>query len=132
MATRSTIALEYADGTVGQVYCHWDGYLSNNGEILRGSYTDPFKVRELLDAGDMSCLSENIEGCEFYSQRGELVPQRMYKDFSEYVRQAQFEEYDYILRQVDGMPVWFVRSYATYDDFVTIEKAFLAEKEYAE
>ena len=31
MGTRSTIALEFADGTVGQVYCHWDGYLSKIG-----------------------------------------------------------------------------------------------------
>lgn len=132
MATRSTIALEYADGTVGQIYCHWDGYLEHNGMILDINYTDPFKVRELLDRGDMSTLDTSVSGCDFYSNRGELVPQRMYKDFSEYVRQAQFEEYDYILRQVDGMPVWFVRCYATYDDFVTIEKAFLAEKEYTE
>jgi len=48
------IALEYADGTIGQVYCHWDGYLEHNGKILQNSYTDPFKVRELLDKGDMS------------------------------------------------------------------------------
>ena len=34
MGTRSTIALEYADGTVEQVYCHWDGYVSHNGLIL--------------------------------------------------------------------------------------------------
>ena len=27
MATRSTIALEFADGSVGQVYCHWDGQI---------------------------------------------------------------------------------------------------------
>ncbi len=35
MATRSTIALEFADGTVEQVYCHWDGYLDHNGALLR-------------------------------------------------------------------------------------------------
>jgi hypothetical protein len=132
MGTRSTIALEFADGTVGQIYCHWDGYLDHNGKILQGAYTDPFEVRSLLDAGDMSCLGENIEGCEFYSQRGEECPQRMFKDFAEYVREAQFEEYDYILRKVGGESVWFVRSYATYDDFIPLEKAFLAEKEYAE
>ena len=132
MGTRSTIALEYADGTVGQVYCHWDGYLDHNGMILDINYTDPFKVRELLDRGDMSTLDTSVSGCDFYSNRGDYVPQRMYKDFSEYVRQAQFEEYDYILRQVDGEPVWFVRSYATHDDWVTLEKAFVAEKEYTE
>ena len=132
MGTRSTIALEYADGTVGQVYCHWDGYLEHNGQILQKHYKDPFKVRELLDRGDTSTLDSVIGGCDFYSNRGEKCPQRMFKNFAEYVRGAQFEEYDYILRQVDGKPVWFVRSYATYDEFVTIETAFQAEKEYAE
>ena len=60
MATRSTIALEFADGTVGQVYCHWDGYLDNNGRILLEHYTDPFKVRELIDHGDLSSLRPEI------------------------------------------------------------------------
>ena len=112
MATRSTIALEYADGTVGQIYCHWDGYLSNNGKILLENYTDPFKVRELLDNGDMSSLSETVEGCTFYKQRGEDCPQRMYKDYAEFRREAQGEEYNYILRK-DGK--WYVEFYGEYD-----------------
>ena len=56
MATRSTIALEFADGTVQQVYCHWDGYLEHNGEILFHHYVDPFKTRDLIDQGDISSL----------------------------------------------------------------------------
>ena len=60
MATRSTIALEFADGTVQQVYCHWDGYLDNNGKILQEHYSDPFKLRELIDLGDLSSLRSNI------------------------------------------------------------------------
>jgi len=54
MATRSTIALEFADGTVGQVYCHSDGYLSYNGQVLFQHYSDPFKLQELIDNGDVS------------------------------------------------------------------------------
>ena len=60
MATRSTIALEFADGTVGKVYCHWDGYLENNGKLLLNNYTDPFKLRDLIDLGDISSLGPNI------------------------------------------------------------------------
>jgi hypothetical protein len=60
MATRSTIALEYADGTVGQIYCHWDGYLEYNGALLYKHYVDPFKTRELLDLGDLSSLKPEI------------------------------------------------------------------------
>lgn len=122
MATRSTIALEYADGTVGQIYCHWDGYLEHNGKILREHYKDPFKVRALLDGGDTSTLAESVEDCEFYTKRGEeLNPQRMFKDFQEYTREAQFEEYDYILRR-DGK--WYVQFYGTDGEYLTLQDAF--------
>ena len=60
MGTRSTIALEFADGTVEQVYCHWDGYLEHNGKILFEHYSDPFKLRDLIDMGDMSSLGKVI------------------------------------------------------------------------
>ena len=112
MGTRSTIALEYADGSVGQVYCHWDGYLSNNGKILLNNYADPFKVRELLDNGDMSSLDTSVDGCSFYKERGEDCPQRMYKDYAEFRREAQGEEYNYILRR-DGN--WYVEFYGEFD-----------------
>jgi hypothetical protein len=60
MGTRSTIALEFADGTVEQVYCHWDGYLDHNGAILAEHYSDPYKLRDLIDMGDMSSLGKVI------------------------------------------------------------------------
>jgi len=112
MATRSTIALEYADGTVGQIYCHWDGYLDNNGRILFEHYTDPFKVRELLNCGDTSSLDSSVSGCDFYSKRGEVCPQRTFKNFADYKRNAQMEEYNYILRR-DGK--WYVEFYGEFD-----------------
>lgn len=133
MATRSTIALEFADGTVGQVYCHWDGYLEHNGKILRDSYTDPFKLRDLIDLGDLSVLHAELgqkhdfneqykDGCTFYGRdRGETeVSARYFKDFDSYARDAQFEEYNYILRQVNGRAVWFV---AFDDEFVKLAEA---------
>ncbi len=126
MATRSTIALEFADGTVQQVYCHWDGYLSGVGADLQGSYSDPFALAELIAGGDMSCIGDP------YTNRGEELVVRYFKDFDEYVVEGQDEEYDYILRPVDGKAVWFVRCYATAGKFVTFEEAEKAEKEYAE
>lgn len=132
MATRSTIALEFADGTVQQVYCHWDGYLSFNGELLLKHYRDPFKVRELIDQGDLSALGEEIgeqhpfdnpyqygtpeykqwsefrrKFCTFFSRdRGETdCEARKFKNFNEYVLKGQKEQYDYILR-TDGN--WYV------------------------
>lgn len=60
MGTRSTIALEFADGTVEQVYCHWDGYLEHNGKILQEHYSDPFKLRDLIDMGGISSLGKVV------------------------------------------------------------------------
>ena len=60
MGTRSTIALEFADGTVEQVYCHWDGYLDHNGKILLEHYSDPFKLRDLIDMGGISSLGKVV------------------------------------------------------------------------
>lgn len=121
MATRSTIALEFADGTVQQVYCHWDGYIEHNGQILYKHYSDPFKLQKLINLGDLSSLHPEIgtkhsfddrdasEGqCTFYGRdRGETgCAARQFRDFQDYCENAQFEEYDYILRR-DGQ--WSVQ-----------------------
>lgn len=153
MATRSTIALEFADGTVGQVYCHWDGYLDNNGRILLEHWSNPFKLRELIDLGALSSLSREIgekhsfdnpgkygtpeydayrqlvgHMCTFYARdRGEDLENHFFKDFEDYKSNAQFEEYNYILRNVNNTPVWFVASYITSDRFVRLEYAMEVE-----
>jgi hypothetical protein len=126
MATRSTIALEFADGTVQQIYCHWDGYLDGVGAELQADYTDPFRLRDLIDEGDTSTIGEP------YSQRGEDCPARKYKDIAEYFAECQQEEYDYILRNVDGVATWFVRCYATDGKWVTIGNAYMLQHEMEE
>jgi hypothetical protein len=129
MGTRSTIALEFADGTVEQVYCHWDGYLSNNGQILQSEYMDPFKVKELVALGGFSSLRDTVEETaeSAYTQRGEDCDINKYKNADEYFDCCQQEEYDYILRNVDGKATWFVRCYATDGVWATIEEAYEAE-----
>lgn len=123
MGTRSTIALEFADGTVEQIYCHWDGYLDGVGAELQRDYTDPFALRDLIDAGDTSTIGSP------YSNRGEDCPARKYKDIAEYFAECQQEEYDYILRNVNGVATWFVRCYATDGKWVTIGNAYMLEHE---
>jgi hypothetical protein len=151
MATRSTIALEFADGTIGQVYCHWDGYLSGAGKTLLNSYSDPFKVRELIDLGGVSTLNKDIgvqhpfdnpgryggecavyEAFEakygdmttFYGRdRGEEDMQAHYfKDFGDYRVNHQEEEFEYILR-TDGN--WYVKQEAT--GYTLLTEAMVAE-----
>jgi hypothetical protein len=134
MGTRSTIALEFADGTVEQVYCHWDGYLSNNGKILQAHYMDPFEVKALVSLGGFSSLQETVgETAEqAYTQRGEDLDINKYATVAEYFAECQQEEYDYILRPVDGVAVWFVRCYATDGKWVTLAEAFTMEEECVE
>jgi hypothetical protein len=141
MATRSTIALEFADGTVQQVYCHWDGYLDNNGRILFEHYRDPFKLRELIDLGDISSLrpeigekhhfsqfEAGISGDEYDRLYGEMTTfygrdrgedgtgARLFLNFEDYRACAQREEYNYILRQ-DGN--WYVEFYGKFDGLLS-------------
>ncbi len=135
MATRSTIAIEFADNSVSQVYCHWDGYLENNGAILSEHYMDPFKVRDLVDLGDFSSLRETVEDTKegaYHFSRGEEFCVRRYQNADEYFADCQQEEYDYILRQVEGKPVWFVRFYATEGKWVTLAEAVATEQKIRE
>ena len=122
MGTRSTIAIEFADGSVSQVYCHWDGYLSNNGKILSTSYMDPFKVRALVDLGGFSSLCDTVEETAqgAYANRGEELSVERYMNRDEYFDQCSGEEYDYLLTESMG---WLVRCYATRDQWVTIGEA---------
>jgi hypothetical protein len=150
MATRSTISLEFADGTIGQVYCHWDGYLSNNGKMLQEYYDNPFILRDLIDLGDISSLRPTIgtkhpfsqfdNGMsteEFYAlyrdmttfygrDRGEHgTKARFFKDYEHFLVDGQAEEYDYILRNINGVATWFVSDHG--GDFMLLTEAFAKE-----
>ena len=71
MATRSIIA-KLDDKGVQAIYCHNDGYLSNNGKILDQHYHDKDKIDELLVEGDINSLRDTIADTTFYMRdRGE-------------------------------------------------------------
>lgn len=62
MSTRSMICkATKEDGKYLSVYCHWDGYPSNNGVILFTHYQDEAKIDKLLSYGDMSSLNALVE-----------------------------------------------------------------------
>jgi len=165
MATRSTIALEYADGTVEQVYCHWDGYLAHNGKILFEHYSNPFILRDLIDMGEISSLGKIVGTKHAFSQfrakdeelsdeenarldaevkasyeaaqaagmttfyardRGEELRVRKFASFEDYKANHQYEEYEYILRNVNGVATWFVSKYD--GPYVSLEQALIEEE----
>ena len=138
MGTRSTIALEFADGTVQQVYCHWDGYLEHNGQILARHYMDPFKVKELVALGGFSSLRETVEetGQGAYTQRGEDISINKFPSYEDYVMNHQYEEYEYILRNIDGTATWFVcdhdGAYVELNQAIMDEQDSIAQEEFTE
>ena len=133
MGTRSTIALLRNDGTVAQIYCHWDGYLEHNGQILNDYYNTYEKVEELIALGNLSALERGIgvqhpfgpdfntpdgydtwekkygQMCVAYSRdRGEDLVINEYASLEDYEKRVELQEYNYVFMH----GTW---AYCTYD-----------------
>lgn len=141
MATRSTIAVETQDGRIQQVYCHWDGYLDNNGKILIEHYKDWSKAIALVAMGDLSSLRKELgkkhdfdarydadderkQWTTFYGRdRGETgCEAKTFENFEVYRQNHQYEEYEYVMRS-NGE--WFVSEYS--GPYVPLADAIAAE-----
>lgn len=132
MSTRSNIWMKNEDGTFTGIYCHWDGYLSHNGQILLNHYKDKEKVKKLIALGSISYLDENVECPKghtfehpiegyviaYHRDRGEDFLQYIAKDIKE-LFSTLHNNYNYFF--IDGK--WF---YTRYKDTDLIE---LTEKE---
>jgi hypothetical protein len=66
MGTRSRIGVMHGNN-VKSIYCHWDGYLGFNGQILQEHY-DSAKANHLVALGDLSSLRANIGEEHAFSQ----------------------------------------------------------------
>jgi len=109
MATRSAIGME-KDGKILAIYCHWDGYIEHNGEILYKNYQTTDKIFQLLSHGDLSSLGPEIgekhefnnketEGwCKYYGRdRGEDgVEMRVFNSREEFLQWYSDSEYFYL------------------------------------
>jgi hypothetical protein len=139
MGTRSRIGVMHGDN-VKSVYCHWDGYLEHNGEILQKHY-DSVKANQLVSLGDLSSLKENIgtkhafstfdlspaeqeayevehgESCTFYGRdRGEEnTGYKVHTNFEDFIEcvEGSWCEWYYIMK--DG--VWYVGNIYSGDKY---------------
>jgi hypothetical protein len=124
MATRSNIAMKTKDGKIVSVYCHWDGYVANNGRILLENYADISKIEALVALGSISSLGEQIgeqqdfmdrdtqkdEWTLFYSRdRGEQLSIQEYADIPSWI--ADMEEYAYLWNGTE----WLVNDHGATD-----------------
>lgn len=111
MATRSTIAVQLADGTVREVYCHWDGYLEHNGQILLRWYNSQALAEQVTSLGDISSLEALYEPTGPHSfaapqdrvtvlygrDRGEIhTKPKINRDFSTYANSNAAEDFNYL------------------------------------
>ena len=109
MATRSNIAMKTQDGKIVSVYCHWDGYVANNGKILLENYDNIEKIEALVALGSISSLGEQIGEKQdfddrstqkdnwtlFYSRdRGEQLSVQEYADIPSWI--DDMEEFAYL------------------------------------
>lgn len=131
MATRSNINVKVGD-KYHSVYCHWDGYVSNNGVILLKHYNSQELAEKLVSHGDMSSLSISCEKPEGHSYDNPVKGYTVYygRDRGEedvemqVVDRPSFEEaYSYVW---DGEK-WLVSSYSFKNK--TIEEALLINDE---
>ena len=149
MGTRSRIGVMHGD-KLKSVYCHWDGYLSNNGKILQNHY-DSAKANHLVSLGDLSSLGTDIGEkhefdcpyhfktpeflawqearngmCTFYGRdRGESgVDFTVDQSYEEFLSKDYDYEYYYIMN--DG--VWYVGVAYAVDGMVPGQLYVLAEQ----
>lgn len=114
MSTTSTISILNEDGTIEQIYAHWDGYISNNGVILFNYYQNNQKVKELINLGNLSSLKPEIYPTEehsfekhqskvtiFYERdRGESnAKAEKFDNLKSFKKKAELESYNYIYKE---------------------------------
>ena len=87
MSTRSAIGYKMDTSKVRAKYCHWDGYVENNGKILEDNYQEARKVAQLVELGDQSSLAAELADCVFYGRdKGETdVDAQTFDDVTEFV-----------------------------------------------
>lgn len=125
MSTRSTIALEFENGTVQQVYCHHDGYLDGVGATLTETYATPDIVSRLIELGDFSALEETVQDTRktaYAYSKGEQLYVRNYQNINDYYDNCQREEYDYIMRPLNNTHCWFVRCKLTSGKWIPLQE----------
>lgn len=128
MGTRSRIGIENEDGTITSIYCHWDGYVFNNGAMLYHYYDNVDKINQLMELGDLSSLgpeigekhdwnSDNKEWCLSYGRdRGERNTEaRISTGYNDFLRIQ--EEYNYVFKPKEN--VWYVRK-QQYNDYIPV------------
>ena len=121
MATRSNIGIVNLDKSITGIYCHFDGSPEYVGKMLLNHYNNVDIVNGLMNLGDLSILSENMNPTVPHSfnnpQKGVCVAygrdrgeggtnSRTFEDLGEYEHFGSGVDYQYLFE--DGK--WMYRS----------------------
>jgi hypothetical protein len=104
MSTRSNIIIKHpVSGQFASVYCHSDGYVSGNGQILFEHYNSLTAAASIIALGGISSLGSSLDNTRDYHRwRNEDIEIYVSNCLSDHVQ----EEYGYLF--ADGM--WYVNS----------------------
>ncbi len=109
MGTRSRIGVMHGE-KLKSVYCHWDGYLEHNGQLLQDHY-DSAKANHLVALGDISSLKEQI-GEEHPFSGCDVIPNISHEKYAElYGKMTTFYGRD---RKETGVDFTVDQSYAEF------------------
>jgi len=115
MSTNSMIGMELEDGTVIAVYCHFDGYLRHNGYLLETFHKSAYRVKFMIEMGDISSLLVDNGTPQHYGNSREVSK---FNSRDEYLRSSidgELCEYTYLFIEGDSlkndMGNWFVHAH---------------------
>lgn len=122
MGTRSTIIQKLDNGKYRSIYCHWDGYLSNNGRILLNYYKDPEKVSKLMELGSLSSLKREVDipdgATHSHDIQHEGITVSYFRDRSEDWKNVKYLDKDTLKKSMDE---FYTYVYFDGDWYVTKE-----------
>ncbi|MBT7443740.1 MAG: hypothetical protein HN790_07210 [Methylococcales bacterium] len=97
MSTHSIIALEQDNGSIISIYCHFDGYESGVGKILKNDYTELKDIQNLISLGNLSSLDG--QPVAYHRDRGEPWAKNKpvhFKNINNLMNQCDREAYTYV------------------------------------
>lgn len=121
MATRGTIAVVHNDGSISEIYMHWDSQVSHSGRLLFLYYNTLDLVEQLVSGGSISYLGDHIiprgkhsflkpeKGCTVYFSRDrgdEGISVKKYQSLNDYLDSDNICDYHYLFMNNE----WKVRS----------------------
>lgn len=129
MSTRSSIAVERANGSVSAVYCHFDGYLDGVGAALISGYASQEEAEALVALGDLRMVSRRDGVFAYHRDRGEPwedVAPKNYRDRDAYLANVGEDIADNGYRYLFAGGAWWV--WGPRKKLVEVRDAIAAEK----